>query len=159
MIGRFINADGYASTGQGIIGHNMYTYCLNNPLSYTDPNGEIAIFDDILVVILVFVVGYVTIGFLFSPPIQALIRSIAQEIADFFSALMEQITEIYEAKTKGKQRMRDSGLAQESDQEILQKSQDNNLPSSERKKYVTEAKARGLRNKIKRKEIYRINLE
>ena len=31
-IGRFLNADGYASTGQGIIGHNTYTYCLNNPI-------------------------------------------------------------------------------------------------------------------------------
>ena len=25
-IGRFINADEYASTGQGLLGHNMYAY-------------------------------------------------------------------------------------------------------------------------------------
>ena len=35
-VGRFINADSYASTGQGIIGHNMYTYCGNNPINYVD---------------------------------------------------------------------------------------------------------------------------
>ena len=28
--GRFINADGYVSTGQGILGNNMYAYCANN---------------------------------------------------------------------------------------------------------------------------------
>ena len=31
-IGRFINADSYASTGQGILGNNMFAYCLNNPV-------------------------------------------------------------------------------------------------------------------------------
>ena len=30
--GRFINADGYASTGQGMIGCNMFAYCNNNPV-------------------------------------------------------------------------------------------------------------------------------
>lgn len=39
-IGRFLNADGYASTGQGIIGHNTYTYCLNNPINNFDSLGE-----------------------------------------------------------------------------------------------------------------------
>ena len=39
-VGRFINADGYTSTGQGFLGNNMYAYCLNNPISYTDPSGR-----------------------------------------------------------------------------------------------------------------------
>ncbi len=38
--GRFINADGYASTGQGVIGANAYAYCLNNPVMYSDPTGR-----------------------------------------------------------------------------------------------------------------------
>ena len=37
---RFINADGYVSTGQGILGYNMYAYCNNNPVMYVDPTGE-----------------------------------------------------------------------------------------------------------------------
>ena len=37
--GRFINADGAYDTNQGIIGHNMYTYCLNNPVNMHDPDG------------------------------------------------------------------------------------------------------------------------
>ena len=38
--GRFINADGYTSTGQGILGNNMFAYCGNNPVNYTDPTGQ-----------------------------------------------------------------------------------------------------------------------
>ena len=37
---RFINADGYVSTGQGVIGNNMFSYCNNNPVMGYDPTGE-----------------------------------------------------------------------------------------------------------------------
>mgnify|MGYP003291388509 CR=1 FL=1 len=36
---RFINADVYASTGQGILGSNMFAYCLNNPVNRIDCGG------------------------------------------------------------------------------------------------------------------------
>lgn len=36
---RFINADSYASTGQGIIGTNMFAYCRNNPVNRKDAFG------------------------------------------------------------------------------------------------------------------------
>lgn len=38
--GRFLNADGYASTGQGFVGNNMFAYCNNNPVMYADYTGE-----------------------------------------------------------------------------------------------------------------------
>ena len=38
--GRFISADGYVSTGQGILGNNMYAYCGNNPVNRFDPTGH-----------------------------------------------------------------------------------------------------------------------
>ena len=38
-MGRFINADVFTSTGQGTLGSNMYAYCLNNPVRYTDDSG------------------------------------------------------------------------------------------------------------------------
>ena len=39
---RFINADSYASTGQGFVGTNMFAYCNNNPVIYADPTGAAA---------------------------------------------------------------------------------------------------------------------
>ena len=37
---RFINADCYVSTGQGILSVNMYAYCGNNPVMGYDPTGH-----------------------------------------------------------------------------------------------------------------------
>ena len=39
-VGRFINADGYVSTGQGISDYNMFAYCGNDPVDRSDPNGK-----------------------------------------------------------------------------------------------------------------------
>lgn len=38
--GRFINADNYPSTGQGLLGNNMFVYCGNNPVAREDDGGE-----------------------------------------------------------------------------------------------------------------------
>ena len=40
VVKRFINADSYASTGQGILGHNMFAYCQSNPVMYVDSTGS-----------------------------------------------------------------------------------------------------------------------
>ena len=37
---RFINPDGCASTGQGFSGNNIFTYCGNNPVMYSDSSGQ-----------------------------------------------------------------------------------------------------------------------
>ena len=37
---RFINADVFISTGQGLTGYNMFAYCGNNPVNRVDPTGE-----------------------------------------------------------------------------------------------------------------------
>ena len=39
-IGRFFNADAFASTGQGLLGNNMFAYCGNNPVNCGDPTGH-----------------------------------------------------------------------------------------------------------------------
>ena len=36
---RFISADVLLSTGQGVLGHNSFAYCLDNPVSSCDPLG------------------------------------------------------------------------------------------------------------------------
>ena len=37
---RFINADGLVSTGSGVLGYNMFSYCVNNPVVFIDAIGN-----------------------------------------------------------------------------------------------------------------------
>ena len=37
---RFLNADGYIQTGQGVLDKNMFTYCGNSPTNLSDPSGN-----------------------------------------------------------------------------------------------------------------------
>ena len=39
VTGRFVNADGFVSTGTGLMGYNMFAYCNNNPVMYVDATG------------------------------------------------------------------------------------------------------------------------
>ena len=41
-VGRFISSDVLLSTGQGVLGHNAYAYCLNNPVNMSDNCGSYA---------------------------------------------------------------------------------------------------------------------
>ena len=36
---RFINEDEYSDTDDGLLGFNMFAYCMNNPMNRTDPDG------------------------------------------------------------------------------------------------------------------------
>ena len=58
VTGRFINADGYVTTGQGLISYNMYAYCGNNPIMHVDYSGEL--FGSLIVF------GAVCVGMIFS---------------------------------------------------------------------------------------------
>ena len=51
MVGRFINADGYIYNGQGILGCNMFAYCNNNPVMFSDPTGESITISTIILII------------------------------------------------------------------------------------------------------------
>ncbi len=57
FVGRFLNADRYASTGQGIIGCNMFAYCNNNPVIYKDETGQFLKLAVLVVVVVVCVVS------------------------------------------------------------------------------------------------------
>ena len=48
VLGRFLSPDDYVQAPDFTQSFNRYSYCLNNPLLYTDPTGEIFVIDDIL---------------------------------------------------------------------------------------------------------------
>lgn len=50
ILGRFLSPDKYVQQGDNSQNYNSYSYCLNNPLKYTDPSGELFGLDDALVV-------------------------------------------------------------------------------------------------------------
>jgi len=61
---RFINADGYIQTGQGMLDKNMFAYCLNNPVNMLDKNGKIAGWIVALIVISIFTIVGGIVGYL-----------------------------------------------------------------------------------------------
>ena len=38
-VGRFLSADVYLSTGQGVLGNNRFAYCNNDPILFYDSDG------------------------------------------------------------------------------------------------------------------------
>ncbi len=52
--GRFVNADAFTQTGQGMLDKNMFAYCGNNPVNRFDPSGQ---FWGIVAAIVLFAVG------------------------------------------------------------------------------------------------------
>ena len=53
LVGRFLNVDPYVQMPDYTQNFNRYSYCINNPLKYTDPEGEWFLVDDLIT----FVVG------------------------------------------------------------------------------------------------------
>ena len=44
-IRQFMSPDAFVSTGQGVNGYNMFAYCGNNPVNYSDPAGTMMVID------------------------------------------------------------------------------------------------------------------
>lgn len=62
LLGRFLSPDNYVQQPDNSQNFNRYSYCLNNPLKYTDPSGEWFGLDDLLVAGVSFSFGYVSNG-------------------------------------------------------------------------------------------------
>lgn len=50
VLGRFLSPDNYVQMRESSQSFNRYSYCLNNPLKYTDPSGQLFGIDDILMI-------------------------------------------------------------------------------------------------------------
>ena len=60
VLGRFLSPDNYVQLPDYSQSYNRYTYCLNNPLKYTDPDGEWFGLDDLLIAGVSFGAGYLS---------------------------------------------------------------------------------------------------
>jgi RHS repeat-associated protein len=62
VLGRFLSPDPFVQMPDFSQNFNRYSYCLNNPLIYTDPTGEWFGIDDLIVAVAGFVANYVNHG-------------------------------------------------------------------------------------------------
>ena len=96
-IGRFINADGYVSTGQGATGFNMFAYCGNNPVNRKDQNGLSStdiIAKGIIAIISSAIDGYLPIGDIVAICIAGVIvAEVAPEVVETTSTVVSKATE------------------------------------------------------------------
>jgi len=60
VLSSFLSVDSYVQDPDNSQNFNRYAYCLNNPLKYTDPSGEVAVVDDIIAAA---IVGAIINGF------------------------------------------------------------------------------------------------
>ncbi len=47
VTGRFINADGYLGANGDMLAYNLFAYCSNNPINYSDPTGTFKLWNAI----------------------------------------------------------------------------------------------------------------
>ena len=98
---RFINADNYASTGQGFVGTNMFAYCNNNPVVYSDYTGDesvaailsIGYFIKALATVAVITIAVYYIAITAGPYIVKQIGVICENIGNLINERIAQIDE------------------------------------------------------------------
>ena len=59
-LGRFLSPDNYVQMPDNTQSFNRYSYCINNPLKYTDPDGQWFGIDDLLIAGVGFAAGYLS---------------------------------------------------------------------------------------------------
>ncbi len=79
-MGRFLNADALVSTGQGLLGNNMFAYCNNNPVMYEDFSGFIALLDDLLALSITVLIVIPLLLIVFPPPF--ILENINQSLSE-----------------------------------------------------------------------------
>lgn len=62
ILGQFLSPDPFVQLPDFSQNFNRYSYCLNNPLKYTDPSGEWIGIDDLIIAAAGFISGYASYG-------------------------------------------------------------------------------------------------
>ena len=96
--GRFLNADGYVNANGDLVGFNMYAYCSNNPVMYSDPFGE-----SILLTVLISALAGAAIGaaIKYVPDVISEVKSDGFQVMDFINPIKQNWKEYTIAALKG----------------------------------------------------------
>ena len=99
--GRFINADGLVSTGQGILCHNMYAYCENNPINFKDETGtELSLAS--LISIVVVAVAIIFTAIIPDSNTESSAGQLIEDAVDFGTNINKDIASRVASRTKSK---------------------------------------------------------
>ena len=107
-LGRFISADSYYDTQTGVLSHNMFAYCNNNPVNYADPQGTslIGVLFAFAPQIAMFAIGAVilcsAINILYQPVVQQGITDLVSGVVDTVENTIADIKEKVETKRKSR---------------------------------------------------------
>ena len=93
--GRFVNGDAYDALNQdhtNLAQYNLYVYCFDDPINYTDGNGNFAIVDDAVYLIIgLIAIGVIAITYVSTTPEAQLGWSgFAQSITDSFANIWDK---------------------------------------------------------------------
>jgi len=66
LTGQFLSPDNYVQTPDFTQNFNRYGYCINNPLKYTDPSGEVFGVDDVIIILAMAYFGGVQANFFYA---------------------------------------------------------------------------------------------
>ena len=168
--GRFTQQDAWAFMDvNSALGINLYLYCYGNPIRYADPSGHAVTEWDRKHL------STDEINELYKLTIQwtkayehgdtAAMKQIHNKAVEIRQASLHNGETVLDdgnvvspgpaiALSKTNHTQRDTGMRGLSDEEISRRARDRSLPGETRKKYQSEEKLRGLRNKQKRKSIY-----
>ena len=86
-VGRFINADAFTSTGQGILGNNMFAYCNNCPVKYKDSDGHELVTATAVVIVIEAVLIVATVAI-----ISCCVATLLGELSGWIADSLHQIT-------------------------------------------------------------------
>ncbi|MGY0374241.1 RHS repeat-associated core domain-containing protein [Clostridium sp. JNZ J1-5] len=116
--GRFINADGILGEQGRLISYNMFTYCLNNPISMVDKDGKFAIFaaliaGPLIVKVVLFVAAVLTTVYAYYKVVKPLVSSISSNISNPISSMKVQSKSKTKSKKKKEKRAKRSNPGRE----------------------------------------------
>ena len=165
--GRFISRDSFAGRRSDPLSLNLYTYCRNNPIRYVDPSGHsYATLPDGTTMTINSAADAEKFYFLRDKQLvnssENALSSGKYTVSDVLSAYKREDArnnsynvptyDQFVMMSKKRTARPDSGLSSYSDEEISKFAHDKSLSSYERKRFQTEEKERGLRNKQKRQD-------